>query len=104
MAPYVVVIDAPTVPAAPPKLTPVTGATLRSSAPMVSLVATLPDTVFGAASSVMAAASSVACGTSSTMRTVSVPVAVAPPASVTCRAMASVLSVAPGCGTCARSV
>ncbi|MNU72973.1 hypothetical protein D3C71_624470 [compost metagenome] len=97
-------IGTPTVPATPPKLTPVTGTPLASSAPRVSLAFTSPPTVFGTPSSVMALVSFTASGTSSTMRTVSVPVAVSPPASVTSSAMSSVLSVAFGCATCPSSV
>ncbi|MNU72975.1 hypothetical protein D3C71_624490 [compost metagenome] len=93
MAPYVVVSDTPTVPAAPPKLTPVTGTPLPLSAPSRSLAFTLPLTVSGTASSVMAAVSSVACGVSLTMSTVSVPLATSPSRSVTDSAICSVTSV-----------
>ena len=73
----------------------VTGAGL-ASAPTRSLPSTLPDTVFGAASSVMAAVSLPAVGASSTMATGRVPVPVLPPRSVTLSVIVSVELSAPG--------
>ena len=100
----------PTVPFTPPKPTAVTGPPAAGpSAPMRSFVDTLPPTVPGVASSVIVAVSGRAVGTSLTMRTVSVPPAVpvlgALAKSVTTKAMASTLSVAPaGCACVAFSV
>ncbi|VTY37456.1 Uncharacterised protein [Xylophilus ampelinus] len=109
ICPYAVVSTAPTVPVVAPKLTAVTGPPAAApSAPSRSMpapaVTTLPVAVSCAASSVTLLVSGCACGTSSTMRTVSVPVLVTPAASTTCSAIASVLSLAPGCDSGAFSV
>ncbi|MNU72979.1 hypothetical protein D3C71_624530 [compost metagenome] len=92
MLPYSMPSALPTVPALPPKLTPVTGTAV--SAPSRSLVFTLPLTGFGAASSVTLFVSGFAVGTSFTISTVSVPLATSPSRSVTLSATASVTSPA----------
>ena len=90
----------PTLPAALPALPATTPVTVVASAPRVSVpapvVMTLPPTVFGAASSVMALTSAFATGAVSRMLTVSVPLALSPPRSLTTREMGSVVAVAPG--------
>ncbi len=93
----------PTLCGVPPKLTAVTGlarvsAPRRSAASGALPLKTLPATVLSAlvVPSTTLLLSARAVGVSSTIWTVSVPLVVMPPRSVTSRAIRSLLSVAPG--------